>query len=144
MPRLDPERVRKVTLRVEVDAQRPHLALGDGGEKVERGRGLADAALLVEDCDDRHGAEDTLMRSGLSPSGYASCGVLGAWRIISLTPYDLPAQRRDPRRRAGQAHAFGAAESVAPAGRPTAHRPCTGCRARARAARHRHRDRPRR
>jgi hypothetical protein len=33
--------------------------LSHGGKEVERGRRLADAALLVEDRDNRHGAQDT-------------------------------------------------------------------------------------
>ncbi len=48
------EDVRQVGLRIEVDAERPLPALRDRGEQVERGRGLADAALLVEHRDDRH------------------------------------------------------------------------------------------
>ena len=48
------EHARQVRLRVEIDAERPLPALRDPGEKVETGRGLADAAFLVEDRDDRH------------------------------------------------------------------------------------------
>ncbi len=48
------EHVRQMGLRIEVDAQRPLPALRDRSEQVEGGRGLADAALLVEHRDDRH------------------------------------------------------------------------------------------
>jgi hypothetical protein len=37
-----------MALRVEIDADRPLARVRDGREQVERGRGLADAALLVE------------------------------------------------------------------------------------------------
>ena len=149
-PRLHAEDMRKMALRIEVDAQRPRLALGDGGEQVECGRGLADAALLVEDCDDRHAAEDTLSSAGPSPrlcKRVAKAAPETAPRALAYhlaLSYDLPAQRRDPRRRAGQAHAFGAAESLAPAGRPAARRPCPGRRAHAFPARDRRRHRFRR
>ncbi len=149
-PGLHAEDMRKMALRIEVDAQRPRLALGDGGEQVECGRGLADAALLVEDCDDRHAAEDTLSSAGPSPrlcKRVAKAAPETAPRALAYhlaLSYDLPAQRRDPRRRAGQAHAFGAAESLAPAGRPAARRPCPGRRAHAFPARDRRRHRFRR
>src|SRR5690348_16736149 len=41
-------------LRIEIDAEGALPALRDAGEKVERGRRLADAALLVEYRDDGH------------------------------------------------------------------------------------------
>src|SRR6266567_538448 len=41
-------------LRVEVDAQRPLLALCDTGKKTERGRCFADTSLGIEDRDNRH------------------------------------------------------------------------------------------
>ena len=58
-PRIHAENLREVALRVEVDGQRPLLVLPDGGKKIERGRGLADAALLIEHRDDGHGRRIT-------------------------------------------------------------------------------------
>src|SRR5262249_14358349 len=46
------ERHRAVGLGIEVDEQRPLPAERQRGRQVNRGRGLADAALLVGDCDD--------------------------------------------------------------------------------------------
>jgi hypothetical protein len=53
-PRVHAEHARQVRLRVEVDAERSLAALGDSGQQIESRGGLADAALLIEDRDDRH------------------------------------------------------------------------------------------
>jgi hypothetical protein len=49
---LDAEGGRRVALRVVVDDQNPQTGLGQGGGEVDRGRRLADAALLIRDRDD--------------------------------------------------------------------------------------------
>ena len=61
-PRLQPEDVRQMRLRIEIDAERPVAALRDRREEIERGRRLADAALLIEHSDHAHAAEDTRLR----------------------------------------------------------------------------------
>src|SRR5215472_9225088 len=45
---------RQMRLWVEVDAEGSLSAPRDSGEEIETGRGLADAAFLIEDRDDRH------------------------------------------------------------------------------------------
>ena len=50
--RVDAEADRQRALRVEVDEQHPAAVLGERGAQVDRGRGLADAALLVGHRDD--------------------------------------------------------------------------------------------
>ena len=52
-----------VRLRVEVDEQRPLTGLREARCEVDRGRGLADAALLVRQCDDSSGHEVRLERA---------------------------------------------------------------------------------
>src|SRR5437763_439189 len=48
---VDPEARRGVALRVEIHHEDPVAELGEGGAEVDRRRGLADAPLLVGDCD---------------------------------------------------------------------------------------------
>jgi len=55
-----------VRLRIEIDSERTMPALGDAREEIESGRGLADAAFLVEDRDDRLAPECTGCRSARS------------------------------------------------------------------------------
>ena len=54
VPRPGAEHVRQVALRIEVDGERALPALRDRRQQVERSRRLADAALLVEHCNDGH------------------------------------------------------------------------------------------
>ena len=65
----DPERARCVRLRVEVDQERRALGGGQRGGQVDRGRRLADAALLVDDRNTRPGFGPRLepVDSRLSP-----------------------------------------------------------------------------
>ena len=49
---LHAEARRQVGLRVEVDEEDALVGEGEGGGEVDGGGGLADAALLVRDCDD--------------------------------------------------------------------------------------------
>ena len=53
-------------LRIEVDAERPLFALRNAGKQVQRGRRLADAALLVEYRNDGHrrSLQDALTHDG--------------------------------------------------------------------------------
>ena len=46
---LDPDRAGGVGLGIEIDEQRVDFAFGERGGKIDGGRGLADAALLVGD-----------------------------------------------------------------------------------------------
>ena len=48
---LEPETTGEVRLRVEVDEEDALLGDGQRRSQVEGGRGFADAALLVGDCD---------------------------------------------------------------------------------------------
>src|SRR4030095_10719155 len=56
------EPVRQMRVRIEVDAKRPLPATRNGSEKIEGGRRLADAALLVEHRNYRHGIQCAIMR----------------------------------------------------------------------------------
>ena len=59
-PRLQPENVRQVRLRIEVDTEGTPPALGDRRQQIERRGRLPDAALLVDYCDDTsHWRQDT-------------------------------------------------------------------------------------
>ena len=70
-PVLDAERGRCVALRVEVDDQHARARLGQGRGEVHRGRGLADAALLVRDGED---AGALRQREDLFGEGRAGAG----------------------------------------------------------------------
>ena len=65
----DAERGADVALRVDVDEQHVVAALGDAGGEVDRGRGLAGAALLVEDGDRRARAVRRTRRRRAPPCG---------------------------------------------------------------------------
>ena len=79
---VDPEAGRRVALGVEVDHQHPQARLRQGGTEVDRGRGLAHAALLVGDGDDAGELErGPPRRSGSAASvgcGFRLCGRVGA------------------------------------------------------------------
>ena len=54
MQRRRAEDVRQMALRIEIDARRPIAALCDCRQQIEGRGGFADAALLIENCNDRH------------------------------------------------------------------------------------------
>ena len=74
---LTPEPDRQRALRVEVDEQHLAAVLGQRGAEVDRGRGLADPALLVAHRDDAGRAVRVSGRGSGSP---ASAGPVGAVR----------------------------------------------------------------
>src|SRR5689334_17865653 len=79
--RLDAEANGERALRVEVHEQDPAALLGQGGPEVDRGRSLADAALLITDRYSASGAmfkERLRMGKGrIRPTGRAQLTCLG-------------------------------------------------------------------
>ena len=71
--RVDAEPDRQRALRVEVDQQHPAAVLGQRGAQVDRGRGLADAALLVAHGDDRGPGRARSRRLGLGDRPAHAC-----------------------------------------------------------------------
>jgi hypothetical protein len=57
---LDAERAGGIGLRIEVDQERVNLFVGERGGEIDRGGGLADAALLVGDGENGRGHGSSL------------------------------------------------------------------------------------
>ena len=122
---VDRQRGRGVALRVEVDDQHPQPALGQRDGEVDRGRGLADPALLVGD---HHDAGARRPRQRLPPQqsraeqqglldGVGQRRVLGRGRHRARSPVQTPGGRR------GQRPVDGPADVVS---RETTPRPVSG------------------
>ena len=82
----DAEADRQGALRVEVDQQHLAAVLGERGAEVDRGRGLADAALLVAQREDLGGAVLAVEhgRFGNRPAGAGRAGTVGAAQVFEL------------------------------------------------------------
>ena len=91
--RVDAETDRQRALRVEVDQQHLAAVLGQRGAEVDRGRGLADAALLVAHRDDAGRAVVGASGAGLG-IGPAAVGPVGPDHVRRRQRARLPGQSR--------------------------------------------------